>query len=67
MSDPTSLDRLYLAGGTVAHLCSPNLYNRDIWVSRCGISDHRWTWRGTGSQDEYDRAKELRVCRKCKR
>lgn len=58
-------ERLFLYGGTVAHLCHHNLYDQGIMVSRCGLSDYRWTWRGTGSQEEYEQASAMRICRRC--
>jgi len=58
--------RVYLPRGRVAHvldsLKSPNNPN----AARCGLSAS-WccSWRGTGTQDETDRAIALPTCKRC--
>lgn len=57
--------RVYTEGGTVVHLLdellSPNEPNSAI----CGRSPWPGLWLGTGSQDEHERALDLRVCTPC--
>jgi hypothetical protein len=62
-------ERMYLRRGRVAHLVAP-------WTSGCILAlcrtTPRWpetddAWRGTGSQDEYERAQELPTCLHCER
>lgn len=56
---------VYTDGGTVAHyldeLLSPNEPNSAL----CGRSPWPGLWLGTGSQDEHERALDLRVCAPC--
>lgn len=58
--------RVYTEGGTVAHLLdgllSPNQPNSAL----CGRSP-AWPglWLGTGTQDEAERALDLRTCEPC--
>lgn len=52
---------------TQAHLLaldgSPNLDDR----AECGHTPAQGFWYGSGSQDEFDEARELRLCSLCKR
>lgn len=54
----------YMAGGSVAHA----LGRASDAAAVCGmgpwLSRH---WRGTGSQEEYERAAALPLCRRCER
>lgn len=57
---------VFTEGGTVAHilglLSSPN----DIGAeSLCGRSAWPGYWHGTGSQDEIERAQDLKLCVRC--
>lgn len=62
MRNPT---RVYTEGGTVVHLLdellSPNQPNSAL----CGRSPWPGLWLGTGSQDEEERALDLRLCSPC--
>lgn len=54
----------YLPGGTVKHLLGRVSDSGAI----CGVyAWPSWSWRGTGSQDEYERLDRLRSCRRCLR
>jgi hypothetical protein len=63
------LDRMYLRRGRVAHLMTTWTSGRS--TALCGASptwpERDEAWRGTGSQDEYDRARELPTCLHCER
>jgi hypothetical protein len=52
--------------GKVAHLVDESYLTRimDGWlVVLCGLGGDMW--KGTGSQDEYERAEALPLCRNC--
>lgn len=53
--------RIYVPTGKVAHLRTP-------WASHgqplCP-ADPAWAWRGTGSQEEYEHAATLPLCKRC--
>lgn len=60
--------RVYLARGHTAHLLDPTVSTAWMELARalCGKRPHhRVEWRGTGSQDEYDRAASLALCTGC--
>lgn len=61
----------YLKGGTVTHYLGvvgfDNIFGPRS-MAECGASAlHSSDWRGTGTQDEYERAASLRECKKCLR
>lgn len=63
MSDQT---RVYTEGGTVAHLLSWNASPNDPGAEAlCGRSVWPGYWWGTGSQEEHERALDMRLCAKC--
>lgn len=65
MSD---VERMYAPNGTVAHLVRPSWHPHVHPAAVCGLSGPRsWWWRGTGSQDEYERAEALPTCKTCER
>lgn len=57
--------RVYTEGGTVSHLLdellSPNSHTEAI----CGRSPWPSLWFGTGTQDEEEKAQELKTCISC--
>lgn len=57
--------RVYTEAGTVSHLLdatkSPN--SRDDAL--CGRSPWPGLWHGTGAQDEYEKAEDLKACVSC--
>ncbi len=55
-------ERRYLPGGRVAHAVNPN-HGQAV----CGTTADRDDWRGTGTQDEYERVAALPRCRACLR
>lgn len=59
------MTRVFTDGGTVAHLLdsllSPNQPNSAL----CGRSPWPGLWHGTGTQDEEERAADLRLCSQC--
>lgn len=57
--------RVYMENGTVAHVLDYNRSANSNEQALCGRGPWPETWRGTGTQDEYDRAKELRLCVSC--
>lgn len=60
-------DLVYTEGGKIAHVlpdwASPN--NR-AEEALCGRSPWPGYWFGTGTQDEYEKARDLRLCVACK-
>lgn len=58
----------YLAGGTVRHGLTCGSHGRADF-SVCGLSAHlpggHDAWRGTGTQQEYERAAALPKCKRC--
>lgn len=52
--------RRYLPGGRVAHAVWPNHS-----TAACGRYADVDDWRGSGTQDEYERAASLPPCRRC--
>lgn len=62
---PRNYTRVFTEGGTVAHLLdeilSPNQPNSAL----CGRSPWPSLWHGTGTQDEEERAQDLRLCAPC--
>jgi len=66
--DLKDYERRYTPGGKVAHLIwGPDWSRQEATYphAACGWSGQTTYWRGTGNQDEYDRAAELPVCRRC--
>lgn len=57
---PAGYHRGYLPLGKVAHLLSDQPPGN--CVAACGLWADFW---GTGSQEEYERAEALRLCRLC--
>lgn len=52
----------YKLGGTVLHEISA-YFDR---YSHCGVTVMNFSdWRGTGTQDEYDKAAAMAKCQKC--
>lgn len=51
----------YLPHGRVTHAIAPWMDG----VARCGVATAPDEWRGTGTQDEYERAEQLPRCRRC--
>lgn len=64
MNDQT---RVYIPGGTVAHLLDPwDSPNQSGTVAICGRSAWPGYWHGTGSQEEEERATDMRLCVACR-
>lgn len=63
-------ERRYTRGGGRAHLLAfgTDLNNFPYTPAYCGM-EPTWPdkWLGSGTQDEYDRAAELPVCKNCMR
>lgn len=61
--------RVYLEKGHVTHLLLPHQSpNSDFEPAMCGTGAASWNgWRGTGTQDEWERAAELPLCLNCQR
>lgn len=61
-----SVTRVYTEGGTVAHYIdfyqSPNDVDTE---ALCGRTSYPGLWHGTGTQEEEERAADLRVCSPC--
>lgn len=55
----------YLPRGGVRHRTRPNFMESSTLVASCGISASEGYWRGTGSQDEYERLFRIPRCQKC--
>lgn len=58
----------YTPGGTVSHLIwEPDWSAPGVAYphAACGWSGTHEYWRGSGSQEEYEEAAALPVCRKC--
>jgi hypothetical protein len=62
-------ERMYLRRGRVAHLMVwwTTGHRRAVCNARPTWPDTDDDWRGTGSQDEYERAQELPTCLHCER
>jgi len=62
----TDVTRVYTEGGTVVHILdalrSPNSAGAE---ALCGRSAWPGLWHGTGTQDEEERALDMRVCSQC--
>lgn len=60
------MTRVFTPAGTVAHLLpwngSPNTAGEE---ALCGRSAWPDLWHGTGSQDEEERAQDMRLCERC--
>lgn len=56
--------RVYIEAGTVAHFIdgSPNSTDTE---ALCGRTSWPGLWHGTGTQEELERAADLRVCSPC--
>jgi hypothetical protein len=61
------MEKRYTRFGKVAHLVSRNIYQESIWMSPCGFSGSDYNWLGTGSQEEYETAEKLPLCKTCER
>lgn len=63
--------RVYATGGKVAHLLPRRSSPNDKFaVALCGNGLNPfaiYAWFGTGSQDEIDDAKAMRLCKTCER
>lgn len=57
--------RVYTDGGTVVHLLDELLSPNEPNSALCGRSPWPGLWLGTGSQDEHERALDLRLCAPC--
>lgn len=57
---------VFTEGGTVAHVLPWNgSPNEAASHALCGRSGWPVGWYGTGTQDEYERARSLRLCVRC--
>jgi hypothetical protein len=66
MSGSLERERAYLPRGKRAHLLRYGDSANGSNAALCGLSPAFGdTWRGTGTQDEYERAAELPVCVPC--
>ena len=63
---PRDYTRVYTNGGTVVHLLDELLSPNEQNSALCGRTPWPDLWHGTGSQDEHERALDLRVCTPCK-
>lgn len=57
--------RVYTEGGTVVHLLDELLSPNENNSALCGRMPWPGLWLGTGSQEEHERAEDLRVCAPC--
>lgn len=65
---PAGHERRYLANGAVAHVIDVDRVAPSEGLALCGVGPQWFVphgWRGTGTQDEYERAAELLLCRRC--
>ena len=62
---PLEYTRVYTDGGTVVHLLDSLLSPNENNAALCGRMPWPGLWLGTGSQDEHERALDLRVCSPC--
>lgn len=58
-------ERRYTPNGKVAHLISEANWGYPYPRAACGWDGQATYWRGSGSQDEYDRAQALPLCKRC--
>lgn len=67
---PTGHERRYLLHGVVAHVIDMDRVRGYLseGLALCGMGPQWFEphgWRGTGTQDEYERAASLPLCRRC--
>ena len=55
----------YLPRGGVRHRTRPDFMETSTRVAACGLSASEYSWRGTGSQDEYERLCRIPRCANC--
>jgi hypothetical protein len=55
----------YLPRGRVRHRTRQIIFESFTLVAACGISASVYYWRGTGSQDEYERLSRIPRCTRC--
>jgi hypothetical protein len=55
----------YTPSGGVRHRTRPNFLETSTLVADCGLSANESYWRGTGSQDEYERLAAMPRCTRC--
>ncbi len=55
----------YLPRGGVRHRTRPNFLEPATLTAACGIAASASYWRGTGSQDEYERLFSIPRCSNC--
>lgn len=61
-------ERRYFPAGKVTHLLGAHDWSgAQVPHALCGLWAWKVYWRGTGSQDEYDRAAALPICKSCLR
>lgn len=66
MSDADAGGKVYTHGGTVAHILDWNASPNDTAAEAlCGRTAWPGYWWGTGSQEEHERAADLRLCTRC--
>jgi hypothetical protein len=62
----TSYTRVFTEGGTVAHILDFNRSPNDQGATAlCGRTPWPGYWFGTGTQDEEERATDMRLCVAC--
>lgn len=61
---PWGYERRYSRGGSVAHAVNVQRYY-PVSSAPCGFMPEEWL--GTGTQDEYERASTLPLCKTCDR
>jgi hypothetical protein len=55
----------YLPRGGVRHRTTPNFLEPATLTAACGIAESATYWRGTGSQEEYERLASIPRCTRC--
>lgn len=66
MGEHSQYTRVFTEGGTVAHVLDWNRSPNDSAAEAiCGRTAWPGYWHGTGTQDEHERALDLRLCVSC--
>lgn len=61
------IDRMYLQYGSVVHAIETAGFMGQLKLAVCGADPHGHSWKGSGSQAEYEMSELMPRCEKCSR